>query len=120
MISPINSRRGLMTLTIVLALVLISMPSGSAEANTAGLDFAHRPSVAAEKIKPFRRQPSPEALKWANQQLGKMSLDEKIGQLISVGVNATFLNQDSDAFKALRHQVVDNHVGGIILFRGPR
>src|SRR5258707_1908920 len=48
-----------------------------------------------------------------------MSLDEKIGQLISVGINATFLNQDSEAFKALRHQVVDNHVGGIIVFRGP-
>ena len=48
-----------------------------------------------------------------------MSLDEKIGQLVSVGINATFLNQDSEAFKALRHQVVDNHVGGIILFRGP-
>lgn len=48
-----------------------------------------------------------------------MSLDEKIGQLIAVGVNATFLNQDSEAFKAIRHQVVDNHVGGIILFRGP-
>jgi len=48
-----------------------------------------------------------------------MSLDQKIGQLISVGINATFLNQDSEAFKALRHQVVDNHVGGIILFRGP-
>src|SRR3989442_6503897 len=48
-----------------------------------------------------------------------MSLDEKIGQLICAAVNATFLNQDSEAFKALRHQVVDNHVGGIILFRGP-
>lgn len=48
-----------------------------------------------------------------------MSLDEKIGQLICVGINATFLNQDSAAFKDLRHQVKDNHVGGIILFRGP-
>ena len=48
-----------------------------------------------------------------------MSLDEKIGQLICVGINATFLNQDSSAFKDLRHQVQDNHVGGIILFRGP-
>ena len=28
-----------------------------------------------------------------------MSLDEKIGQLISVGINATFLNQDCDAFR---------------------
>lgn len=48
-----------------------------------------------------------------------MSLDEKIGQLISVGINATFLNQDSDAYKQLRRQVEENHVGGIILFRGP-
>jgi len=121
MILPINSCRRLMTLAIVLALVLISMPSGRAraKADDAGLDFAHRPWVEAEKIKPFRRQPSPEALKWANQQLGKMSLDEKVGQLISVGINATFLNQDSEAFKALSHQVVENHVGGIILFRGP-
>ena len=71
------------------------------------------------KIKPYSRQPSFAALKWANKELKRMSLDEKIGQLISVGINATFLNQDSEAFKALRHQVVDNHVGGIILFRGP-
>src|SRR5438132_13582226 len=48
-----------------------------------------------------------------------MSPDDKIGQLIDLGDNATALNQDSEAFKALRHQVVDNHVGGIILFRGP-
>jgi beta-N-acetylhexosaminidase len=71
------------------------------------------------KIKPYTARPSKDALKWADHQIRKMSLDEKIGQLISVGVNATFLNQDSDAYRALRHQVVDNHVGGIILFRGP-
>jgi beta-N-acetylhexosaminidase len=48
-----------------------------------------------------------------------MTLDEKIGQLISVGINATFLNQDSDAFQSLKHQIEDNHIGGIVLFRGP-
>ncbi len=48
-----------------------------------------------------------------------MSLEEKIGQLIAIGLNATFLNQDSEGFKDLRHQIVDNHVGGIVLFRGP-
>jgi beta-N-acetylhexosaminidase len=74
---------------------------------------------AANSPKPYSRKPSKEALKWADGELKKMSLDEKIGQLIYVGVNATFLNQDSEAFQALRHQVVDNHVGGIILFRGP-
>src|SRR5439155_550755 len=72
-----------------------------------------------ESYQPYSRKPSKKALDWANQKIKRMSLDEKIGQLISVGVNATFLNQDSEAFKALRHQVVDNHVGGIILFRGP-
>lgn len=74
---------------------------------------------ATTDLKPYSSKPSKAALIWADKELQRMSLDEKIGQLISVGINATFLNQDSDAFKALRHQVEDNHVGGIILFRGP-
>src|SRR6266550_852375 len=75
--------------------------------------------VPAPNIKPYSPHPSKDALKWADEQLRRMSLEEKIGQLISVGINATFLNQDSDAFRVLKHQVEDNHVGGIILFRGP-
>jgi len=71
------------------------------------------------KVHAYKREPSSKALKWANEQLRKMSLEEKIGQLISVGVNATFLNQDSDAYHALKHQIEDNKVGGVILFRGP-
>ena len=76
-----------------------------------------RPQPAV-KVNAFKRDPSSKALKWANEQLRKMSLEEKIGQLISVGVNATFLNQDSDAYRALKHNIEDNKVGGIILFRG--
>jgi beta-N-acetylhexosaminidase len=71
------------------------------------------------KITPYKREPSKKALKWANDQLHKMSLEEKVGQLISVGINATFLNQDSDAYRSLKHHIEDNKVGGIILFRGP-
>jgi len=71
------------------------------------------------KVSAYKRESSSKAVKWANEQLRKMSLEEKVGQLISVGVNATFLNQDSDAYRALKHQVEDNKVGGIILFRGP-
>src|SRR5262245_14057414 len=68
--------------------------------------------------RPYKREPSSKALKWANDELRKMSLEEKIGQLISVGVNATFLNQDSDAYQTLKRQIEVNKVGGIILFRG--
>ena len=78
-----------------------------------------RAKRASSQVKPYSATPSNAALNWANRELRRMSLDEKIGQLISVGVNATFLNQDSDAFKELRRQVETNHVGGVILFRGP-
>jgi beta-N-acetylhexosaminidase len=71
------------------------------------------------KVSAYKREPSSKALKWANEQLRKMSLEEKIGQLISVGVNATFLNQDSEAYRTLKHHIEDHKVGGIILFRGP-
>lgn len=87
-------------LSLILILVLAALP-------------------VAPQVKPFKREPSSKALKWANDQLRKMSLEEKVGQLISVGVNATFLNQDSDAYRALKHNIEDNKVGGIILFRGP-
>src|SRR5713226_5764362 len=99
------------------ALLLGSPPAWSA----GGLSESVTASVApsSPSVKPYSSQPSSKAIKWADKQVKRMSLDEKIGQLISVGVNATFLNQDSAAFSALRHQVVDNHVGGIILFRGP-
>jgi len=68
--------------------------------------------------KSYKRDPSSAALKWANEELRKMSLEEKVGQLISVGVNATFLNQESDAYRTLKRHVEENKIGGIILFRG--
>jgi beta-N-acetylhexosaminidase len=77
------------------------------------------PANEVPKVAPFKRDPSSAALKWANEQLRKMSLEEKVGQLISVGVNATFLNQESDAYRILKRDVEENKIGGIILFRGP-
>ncbi len=73
----------------------------------------------APEVRAYQRRPSREAIAWADAELRRMSLDEKMGQLISIGVNATFLNEDSDAYGALRHQVVDNHIGGVTLFRSP-
>jgi beta-N-acetylhexosaminidase len=71
------------------------------------------------KFAAFKRDPSAAAVKWANKELKRMTLEEKVGQLLAVGINATFLNQDSEAFRTLKHHVVDNKVGGIILFRSP-
>jgi beta-N-acetylhexosaminidase len=69
--------------------------------------------------RPYSRTPSRDAVRWADAELRRMTLDEKIGQLISVGVNATYEAQDSADFLWLRRQVEQNKIGGIILFRGP-
>ncbi len=103
--------RYLLSVSLLLAFAV------AAPAQFFGSSAARAKSPAS--FKPYSSKPTQEALKWADKELRRMSIDEKIGQLICVAVNATFLNQDSDAFKALRHQVEDNHVGGIILFRGP-
>src|SRR4029453_4132076 len=89
---------------ILFALLCLSLsPSGfgafaSAESNTVNARVAG--------VKPYSRKPSQDALKWADKELKRMSLEEKIGQLIAVGVNATFLNKAREAFKVLRHKGV--------------
>ena len=89
--------------------------AGRAFAATAGDSKRGEKTFVA---KPYTRRASRDALKWADAELRRMTLDEKIGQLVSVGVNATFLNQGSEAYQELRRQVERNHIGGIILFRG--
>lgn len=76
------------------------------------------PADKVPKVAPYKRDPSSAAVKWANEELKKMSLEEKVGQLISIGVNASFMNQDSDAYRTLKRHVEENKIGGIILFRG--
>ena len=114
---PTGSLKQLLTLILLGALMLTPLTG----INARGLPRAgaSRGSAPAAKTKAYSRRPSAEALKWAEKELKRMSLEEKIGQLIAIGLNATFLNQDSEAFKDLRHQVLENHVGGIVLFRGP-
>ncbi len=80
-----------------------------------------RLSVSALKI-PVQSQklePSKKSWDFAAKQVRKMSVDEKVGQLVHVGINARFANQDSAFFKDLRRHVVENKIGGIIFFGAP-
>jgi beta-N-acetylhexosaminidase len=106
-------------LIVLAALTVVPAQSQLSQLNFANSNFTVRLLDSAAKVRPFSVQPTRDALKWADKELRRMTIDEKIGQLICIAVNGTFLNQDSDAFRALKHQVEDNHVGGIILFRGP-
>jgi beta-N-acetylhexosaminidase len=66
-----------------------------------------------------RFEPSKKAWDWADKQLKKMSVDEKVGQLVHVGINARFVNQDSAFFQSLKRDVEENKIGGIIFFGAP-
>lgn len=75
--------------------------------------------VRAQQTSSTKFEPSAKAWKWADKQLKTMSVEEKVGQTVYIGLNAKFANENSDYFKELRRQVVDNHIGGVIFFGAP-
>jgi beta-N-acetylhexosaminidase len=73
------------------------------------------PSAKAQKTKraaPARVQPGD---KWAQQTLSKMSLDEKLGQMVVVYYWGRFTSVDDPDFRDLLREVKDQHIGGLIL-----
>jgi len=63
--------------------------------------------------------PSKKSEDFAAKLVKKMTLEEKVGQLISVGINARFANRTSPFFKDLQRHVVENKIGGVIFFGAP-
>jgi beta-glucosidase-like glycosyl hydrolase len=53
---------------------------------------------------------------WVTQTLAKLTLDEKIGQLIVPSLDSNFISTDSDTFDALARLVREYHVGGFHVF----
>ena len=74
------------------------------------------PTGPAATPQPYTNHRSAAALAWADAQLKIMSVDEKVGQLVTIGVDPRFLNQDSEVYQELRRQVQDNHVGGFVVY----
>ena len=87
--------------------------------------FTNSPAAVLASKPPVRAaanrfvQPSEKASKWAEKELRRMTAEEKVGQLVSVGFNARFLNQDNPEFVELKRHVTENKIGGIVLFGSP-
>jgi beta-N-acetylhexosaminidase len=56
--------------------------------------------------------------KWVEDTLKKMSLDEKVGQLLVAAIDSTYLASDSDDFDRLATKIKQLHVGGFHVFGG--
>ncbi|MGH9314716.1 MAG: glycoside hydrolase family 3 protein [Vicinamibacterales bacterium] len=56
--------------------------------------------------------------KWVQATLRKMTLDQKVGQLVVSSFESTFVPSDSDAYDELARVVHEAHVGGFHVFGG--
>lgn len=74
-------------------------------------------SVLAQTVK--RLEPSAKAWKEADKLLKKMTIDEKVGQLVHIGINARYYNQDSPDYIELKRHIFENKLGGIVVFGAP-
>jgi len=79
------------------------------------------PLLVLAACAPFRTPgPSPDAAAdiWVDRQLERLTLREKVGQMIMPWLGGEYLPRHSEAFDSLRRWVVDYRVGGIIVSIG--
>src|SRR6476646_6472225 len=72
--------------------------------------------VLAQAPGPFELDKAGE--KWVDTTLKAMTLDEKLGQMLSSSFNSTYLSSDSEDFEKLARAVREYHVGGFHVFGG--
>jgi beta-N-acetylhexosaminidase len=72
-------------------------------------------AAGAREVPDARRESnSVDAVKWAELTLRKMSVDEKIGQLLFTTYHGSLTPTDAAAYAQIMHDVVDLHCGGFI------
>jgi beta-N-acetylhexosaminidase len=79
----------------------------SAAKTTAAEKKPVAPSATTQRL-------SPAASQWVEATLGKMTLDEKIGQVLFATYHGSFTSTDAAAYMQMLHCVNDLHVGGFI------
>jgi len=78
---------------------------------------SEKKTVANETAVPAKsgvKKLSPAANAWVETTLRKMSVDEKIGQLLFTTYHGSFTAADTAAYRQIMHDVTDLHVGGFI------
>jgi beta-N-acetylhexosaminidase len=84
-----------------------SSSSSNAAESTIAPNAKHGAANSARKL-------SPEAAHWVDATLAKMSVDEKVGQLLFTTYHGSFTPTDSAAYAEMLHDVETLHVGGFI------
>ncbi len=62
----------------------------------------------------------PAARRWVEETLARLSIDEKVGQLVTPTFRSIYTSSDSAIYDDLRELVREHHVGGVHVFGGRR
>lgn len=78
-------------------------------------------SARAQKKSPAKSRRTRRSSAWVERTLHRMTLREKIGQLLMIYYFGRFASTESPAYKEMLHEIDDNHIGGVIIgtTRGP-
>ncbi len=60
----------------------------------------------------------PAEMRWAKKTLSKMTLEQKIGQMVACRYSGNFVNRNSEYFQNLKTLIVEYKIGGLIIFGG--
>src|SRR5467141_247956 len=110
---PMEGRRVRSLLLISVAILFLMAHSArSQNRGTAAKRSAAKESTATSKN--TAKKLSPAASAWVESTLRKMTVDEKIGQLLFATYHGSFTSTDAAAYQQILHGVNDLHVGGFI------
>ncbi len=60
----------------------------------------------------------PAEARWVRKTIEKLSLEEKVGQMLCLGFYGDYINQTSETWTKYKHWVEDLKVGGLAIYRG--
>ncbi|MFQ6070665.1 MAG: glycoside hydrolase family 3 protein [Candidatus Aminicenantales bacterium] len=75
-------------------------------------------SCARVVYPPGRMEFGPPQARWVRKTLARMSVEEKIGQMIAWRYSGYFVNRQSEYFRELEKLIVKRGIGGLIIFGG--
>ena len=107
-----TTRRAVLCLLLLPFILFMAMKTRSQ--NRPAAVKQSKPAPQSKPVSGLRALP-PAAREWVDSTMRRMTVDEKIGQLLFTTYHGTFTSTDSPAYAQILHDVTDLHAGGFIL-----
>lgn len=84
---------------------------------TVGQFFVSLKAAQSSGRQSYNRVLSKQDEGWVRRTLASLTTEEKIGQMVLADANLVYWSRESADYQKMRHHIVDNKVGGVLIFR---